>query len=389
MNHSESDNAGSTRRRSRVLHVIKGLGLGGAERLLVDMLAGGDRESFEYEAAYVLTRHDDLAPAMRDSMTPVHDLGARGDWDVGWLLSLRRLIVDRRYDIVHFHLPYTAALGRLALRTIPRGARPRVVYTEHSMWYEVTLPVRALNRAGIASDDALVVVSQASRQALPRALRDRARVVVHGIDLSDSPKLVHDRNRIALEVREELDVPPEDVLVLTVANLRIEKGYDVLLEAVDILSSRGVAARFISVGHGQLDEDLRARHRELGLGDRFKFLGLRTDVLRLMAGSDVFALPSHFEGLPVTLMEATSVGLPIVATAVGEIPRIFADGIDGLIVPPGRSDVFADAVERLVRDASLRKRMSASSLEHSKQFDVSAASRQVEQIYRELLDQTS
>jgi glycosyltransferase involved in cell wall biosynthesis len=198
-------------------------------------------------------------------------------------------------------------------------------------------PVRALNRIGIGSDDALIVVSQASKNALPRKLRDRARVVVHGIDLSGSPKLVHDRGRISLEVREELRIPPDEVLVLTVANLRTEKGYDVLLDAASSLSARGVPARLVSVGHGQQAESLQARHTELGLGERFQFLGMRTDVLRLMAGSDVFALPSHFEGLPVTLMEATSVGLPIVATAVGEIPRIFTDGADGLIVRPARA----------------------------------------------------
>lgn len=369
--------------------MIKGLGLGGAERLLVDMLANGDRESFEYEAAYILERYGDLAPALRSSMIPVYDLGARADWDLSWLFSLRRLIAQRRYDVVHFHLPYTAAVGRLAILSMPRSMRPRVVYTEHSMWYEVSFPVRMLNRAGIWADDALIVVSQASRQALPRALQERSRVIVHGIDLSGSPKLVNDRARLAREVREELQVPADNVLVLTVANLRVEKGYDVLLDAASILSNRGLRARFVSVGHGLMADELAQRHRTLGLGERFRFLGLRTDVLRLMAGADVFALPSHFEGLPVTLMEATSVGLPIVATRVGEIPNIFTDGSTALLVPPGRSDLFADAVERLVRDAPLRKQLSASSLELSKQFDVSSASRQVEQIYRDLLDTPS
>jgi glycosyltransferase involved in cell wall biosynthesis len=151
------------------------------------------------------------------------------------------------------------------------------------------------------------------------------------------------------------------------------------------LSARGVPARLVSVGHGQQAESLQARHTELGLGERFQFLGMRTDVLRLMAGSDVFALPSHFEGLPVTLMEATSVGLPIVATAVGEIPRIFTDGADGLIVPPGKSELLADAIERAVRDPALRKQLGQRSLEISAQFDVTAASRRVEDVYRELL----
>lgn len=377
--------ADRTRPPWRILVLIKELDVGGAERLVVDMAAQGDRSSFDYEVAYVLDALDGLSGALRSGGTPVHSLGARGDWDLAWTVTLRRLLVEGRYDLVHCHLPYAAAFGRLAARSLPRAIRPKLVYTQHCTWGEMVWPVRALTRATIGLDDALVTVSESSRQALPSSLQGRGRVVVHGVDVSRYADLRDARVRIRREVRAELGVPDGDALVLTVANLRPEKGYDVLLEAARFVAARAVPAVFASVGHGPLADDLRRVHGELGLGDRFRFLGLRDDVPRLMAGADVFVLPSHHEGLPVAVMEATSVGLPLVLSAVGELPRLFTDGVDALLVPPGRPEVLADSIARVVEDDALREKLGQASFERSATFDVRSATRDVEAIYRHLL----
>lgn len=372
-------------RPARVLLLIKCLDYGGAERLIVDMVARGDRTSFDYEVAYVLADSHRLADEVRATGTPVHALGARGDWDLKWTAALRRLLVDRRYDLIHFHLPYAASLGRLVVLSLPPGSRPKLVYTQHCTWNEMREPVRTLNRATIGLDDALVTVSEASRQGLPRALRPRAQVVIHGVDVARIAEMGTERDRIRGEVRDELGVGPDDVLVLAVANLRPEKGYDVLLEAARRLLAGGAPVSFASVGHGPLADELHRRHGDLGLGDRFRFLGPRADVLRLMTGADVFTLSSHHEGLPVAVMEATSAGMPLVLTAVGEIPNLFTDGVDALLVPPGHADALAEALERVVRDPALRHQLGKASLERSSLFDVTSAAHEVEDIYRRLL----
>ena len=375
-------------RRIRVLLVIKCLGYGGAERLLVDMVANRDAEEFHYEVAYVLASEDGLAPKIAADGTPVHALGAAGNWDVRWLVRLRALVAAGRFDIVHFHLPYTAALGRLGIATLPRSSRPAVVYTEHSAWDKMAVLVKALNRTTIGMDQSLIVVSEAAHQALPDALRPRARVIIHGIDLAPSRALVADRAAVRKSVRAELDVPDGDLLVLTVANLRPEKGYDVLLDAARIVTDRGLAVRFAAVGRGPLAEELDERHRALGLGAHFRFLGERSDVIRLLVGCDVFVLPSRQEGLPVTLMEATSTGTPIVATAVGGVPQVISDGADGIVVPAGDPAALADAIERVVLDPGLRRLLGEGAARRSAVFDVTAASREVEDIYRRLAGST-
>ena len=103
----------------RVLLVIKCLGYGGAERLLVDTVATADRRRFDYEVAYVLREQDALVPAMRAGGTPVHSLGAAHNADLRWMAALRRLLVIGHYDVVHFHLPYAAALGQLVVASFP------------------------------------------------------------------------------------------------------------------------------------------------------------------------------------------------------------------------------------------------------------------------------
>jgi glycosyltransferase involved in cell wall biosynthesis len=376
--------ASADRRRLRILLVIKGLGFGGAERLLMETVAAGDRSAFDYEVAYVLAGSDGLADAIRSGGTPVHSLGASRSADLTWLGRLRSLVVAGRFDVVHFHLPYAAGLGRLAVATVPRASRPAVVYTEHSLWNLAAVITKAINRAGISRDQSLIVVSQAAHDALPPTLQGRARVIVHGVSRTQADELTADRDRIRTEVRAELGVPDGELLLLTVANIRPEKGYDVLLEAARILAERKVPVRVVAVGGGPMEDEIRARHRALGLGDHLQLLGQRHDVLRLMAAADVYVLASHQEGMPVTLMEATSIGLPIVATSVGGVPQVVSDGVEGLIVPPGDPERLADAVQRVVDDPVLRERLGRAAREKSAMFDVTGSSREIEEIYREI-----
>jgi glycosyltransferase involved in cell wall biosynthesis len=202
--------------------------------------------------------------------------------------------------------------------------------------------------------------------------------------MSQADALIARHDEVRGSVRSELGVPDGQVLVTTVANFRAEKGYDVLLDAVHLLVDRAVPVRVLAVGQGPLEGEMHARSRALGLDGHVQFLGLRDDVLRLLAGSDVFVLASTQEGLPVALMEATSTGTPVVATAVGGVPQVIADGTDGLVVPPGDPVALADALERMVSDPALRHRMGAGAKRASAQFDVTAATREIEGIYRDL-----
>jgi len=138
------------------------------------------------------------------------------------------------------------------------------------------------------------------------------------------------------------------------------------------------------VGQGPLEAELRARHAELGLGDRFQFLGFREDCAQLMAASDLFCLSSRHEGLPVALMEALALGLPVVATAVGGIPELVAGGREAILVPPGCPNLLADALLEVIADPGLRRDMSQHALAKARALDAEPAVRRTEAVYREV-----
>jgi len=160
-------------------------------------------------------------------------------------------------------------------------------------------------------------VSEDVKASISARHRNPVQVLVHGIDV--------ERVRADLATRDttrrELGVDAGESLVVTVANLREGKNYPGLIEAAGLVVQRDVPARFVTAGQGQLADEVAALHRASGLGDRFRLLGYRDDTTRLIAAADLFVLASHHEGLPVTVMEALTLGVPVVATSVGGIPE--------------------------------------------------------------------
>jgi glycosyltransferase involved in cell wall biosynthesis len=369
--------------RPRILHLTKVLAVGGAEQLILSLTAAGDRERFDYHVAHVLRGESaHLTDGLLAAGATVHSLGASSHYDLRWLGRLRVLLVAESIDLVHLHLPYTASLGRLVVRSIPRDRRPRIVHTQHNLWEQTTPVVRVLHRTTYRLDDADIAVSEAARSALPAPLRARTEVLMHGLPTRDEsvPLLARD------EVRAEFDVAADEVLIVTVANLRKEKGYDVLLQAARQLVEEGLPVRFVAVGHGPLEADLRRQRDALGLGRHFTLTGFRSDARRIVAAGDLFVLASHFEAFPVAVMEALAEGVPIVSTAVGDVPRAVGERGAGLIVPRHDPVALADALRRLVVDPACRASMAEAARAAGTEFDIRSTAARVEEIYATLLE---
>jgi glycosyltransferase involved in cell wall biosynthesis len=362
--------------RTRVLWVLKGLGPGGAERLVVQHAAAGDRTAFEYEVAYLLPWKQHLVPELEALGVATHCLDVRTAADPRWVPRLRRLVRDGHFDVVHLHSPALAALARPVLHV--GGDRPALVYTEHNRWPSYHPLTRAANRATMRLDDATVAVSEDVRASMGKH-REHVEVIVHGIDTQGVRRHLAERGA----VRAELGVGEDELLAVTVANLRAAKGYPDLLAAARLVADRHAPIRFVAAGQGPLEAELRARVEELGLGDRFRLLGYAPDAARLVAGADLFVLASRHEGLPLAVMEALALGVPVVATRVGGLPELVEDGVSGVLVEPGDAAALAAAILTLTDDAT-RARLAAGATARGAHVDGRVAVARLDQIYADL-----
>lgn len=365
----------------RVLWVVKGLGPGGAERLLVAAARAHDPQRVQVECAYVLPHKDHLVAELEAAGVRCTCL-ATSPTNRTWPFALRRLIAGGRYDIVHAHSPLPAGVARLMARTLPPSRRPVTMSTEHNTWARHRAPTRWMNRLTSPLDAATIAVSEDAQESMSGSAAGRAVVLRHGIEIAATAAQAARRE----EIRAELGVGPEDVLVGMVAHVTRQKDYPNLLAATRRLLDWGVPVRVVAVGHGPLLEEMRARAAELGLADTVTFTGLRPDAVAIMAGCDIVTLASAWEGLPVTIMEALALGKPIVATAVGGVAEELHDGVDALLVPPGDSVALAAALRRAIEDPALRERLATAAATRAPEFDVRRAVATIEDIYERLAE---
>lgn len=365
--------------RVRVLALLKGLGPGGAEHLVFTAARQRDR-GYDLDVAYVLDWKDHLVGPLNEVEVRTRCIGGRSLADLRWLPRLRRLLADGGYDVVHVHSPAIAAVARLLWLTVRRGRRPALVSTEHNVWRSHLRLTRWANALTYPIGDAWLAVSAEVRSSLPSRLRQRTEVLVHGVVLDD---FLADASKRAA-ARAELGAADGDVVVLTVANLRRTKGYPDLLDAAATVLARHPGTRFVAVGQGPMEDELRRTAHELGLGERFTFLGYRADAGRLLAGADVFAIASHHEGYPVAVMEALAAGLPVVATTVGGMREAVVEGVNGILVPPGATADLADAIDSLVADAEVRARMGRASRDLAGSYDFGRTARRLSDLYADV-----
>ncbi len=324
--------------KKRILVLIKGLGIGGAEKLISDGAEFWDRDSYDYRVAYVLPWKDQVVPDLEDLGVPVKCIGSERGMRPGVVGALRSLMTEWETDLVHAHLPATGILARLT-------ARVPVVYTEHNVVTSYRLPTRLANRATYGRNAAVIAVSDAVGSSLTSYPGPDAKVIENGVSATLDPKA-------ASAARAELGVHQDQTLIVHVGNIRPHKGQSNLTSAVVELVKTHPEVVVVSIGGEKFEGDL-ARVQEgaqaAGVSDRLRFLGRRPDARAFTEAADVYVNPADFEGLPVSILEAMALGRPIVATDVGGVSSIINQHT-GVLVPPKNPKALADAIAALIDD---------------------------------------
>ncbi|HEU4642464.1 MAG TPA: glycosyltransferase [Gemmatimonadaceae bacterium] len=359
----------------RVALMLESDGPGGAEVMLLQLA-----EELRRRGHHVLPVGPDdgcgwLAARFRERGFEPATYSLRRPIDLRCLDQLTRLLRVRRVDVVHSHEFTMAVYGAAAARRT--GAR-HVITMHGGRYFAEQWRRRAALRWAARRSDALVAVSGATAEDLRRVLGlppHAVRVVPNGIEF---------RTGSRERVRAELGVGRDELLLVAVGNLYPVKGHMVLLRALAALRDASVARwRLAIAGRGEEEEPLRAFAAREGIADRVHLLGFRSDVPDILAAADAFVMPSLSEGLPLALVEAMSMALPILASDVGGIPEVVARGEEALLSPPGDADALAAALRDLLSHPERRAALGAAARRRAlRDFSARTMGDAYERIYR-------
>jgi glycosyltransferase involved in cell wall biosynthesis len=377
----------------RILHVVESLAAGGAERQLVNVITGTSPFGVEH-VVVALGGSQHVAGELRQRGYRVENLDVKSSWPaLPAARRVRRLVQLEDPDIVHSWMFHGDVAARLALSG---RVRPPLVTSVQTAPYEPEVRKAAgwprhsvaLRRFVDASTARLtrttfVACSQFVARSCIKRLRvspERVRHIYNAVQYGD---LVADTD--GRSIRRKVGIGSDAFVIGNVARLDRGKGQYRLIEAFVVAARQRDDLHLLIVGAGPLEDALRERAAAAGLADRVHLLGLRGDVGPVLHALDLFAFPSLFEGLPLAVIEAMAVGVPVIASSVGPLPEIISHGATGLLVAPQDTDGWASAIIDLAGDEPRRESLGRAGRDHVlRHFTIDATRQAWTDLYEQL-----
>lgn len=369
-----------------LLWLIDSLTAGGAEALTEQFARGHDARRWRLTVAYLKSiGGNEHQAALEQSGVPVVALGARHLRDLRSFRRLLGVLRDRRIELVHAHLAYASIWAAVAgrLRGIPTLASLHVLPGRERLLEREGMRRRLLVAAANRWLSGAVAVSEAAGRAWQAAgiRAAKLRVVHNGVDLGRFDSSPERRARVRARLGWEGSQP----VVLSVAVLREGKGVGEALEVVARARERLPRVRLAIAGDGPLRGSLQARAGSLGLDGCVDWLGHRPDVGDLLAGADLFLLPSRDDAFPTVLLEALAAGRAVIASRSGGIPEIVSGGA-GRLVDPDDLDGFAGALCELATNPAAAARCGTAGRRRAEdRFSIGAWCGRLDALYRTVL----
>lgn len=360
----------------RVAHLIETDGPGGAERIVVQLAAALQRDG----AANVVFLPADgegwLARQLEGSGVTIDHFHLQRPVSPQCARLLAQAFRRHRIAIAHSHEFSMAVYGAWASR---RVGIPHLITMHGGRYYAQRLRRRLALRAAMALSARTVAVSASLARHISRDLwfpQSRILTIPNGVRYARPERVT---------LRDELQLGPDDRLLVSIGNLYPVKGHRYLIDALALLADRYPTLHCAIAGRGDLAGALAARARDRGVASRIHLLGLRSDVAAILGAADIFVLPSLSEGLPLALLEAMFAGCPIVASDVGEVRVALAHGEAGVLVAPGDPAALAAAVDHLLRDTKQASDLGRRAAAHARaEYNVSQMVRRYVEVYRSL-----
>lgn len=363
-----------------IAQMIDGLRFGGAEQLILTFARALQRRNVKLTVITLKRDEPQMQQELQAMGVRVKPFHSRKLVDPVRFWKLWQFMRRERFDVIHTHLTMSNILGA----TVGRLSGIPVVTSLHntrtrsqSHMYHGRLEEWLLKY----SVQRVVAVGWSVAEVYQERLSPKPIVVIP--NAVPSPPVLSNESRE--DLRSSLSIGPENTLLIAVGRLEAQKAFDDLLIAFAELQETQPQTRLIIAGQGPDQTVLGDQIQELDLTGEAQLLGLRDDVPALLAASDIFVSSSHWEGLPLATLEALMAGLPVVVTAVGDVPRVVTDE-SGILVPPGQPKQLAAALRRVVVDDDLRRSLGQSAQRTANEsFEVEAWVDKILALYGELI----
>ncbi len=368
----------------RVFHVIDHLGLGGAQTFLFDLVVAQQKIDRITPILCCLTESTWLSAQLEKHNILTHYLNVdrRNPIQVAaimWRLTL--LMHHSDVDIVHTHLFVSGVFGRISAFILNK---PTVIHEQRNEVNAVPSWTQWIDYVLGKRTDSVICVSRSTQYYninKKRIKNSKTCVIPNSID-TDRFKL-NLTDKVKANLLSEFSIPEQFRIVIGVGRLVAQKRFDLFLRGAHFICRHEDNIVFLIVGDGPNRQALEKLSQELGIKSKVIFTGARQDVHSMLSISDVFLLTSDYEGLPLTLLEALSMGVPVIATAVDGTVEVLEGTSAGILAPPGDPLVIADAVLATLRDPLRCREMSEQGRRLVKEkYNINLISSRIERVYR-------
>ena len=361
----------------KILHVINSLNTGGAEKLLLDTIPLFNLRGVEVDLLVIDGKDYPYLNKLKENKnTKVLSLNSKNIYSP---LNIFKIIPYlSKYEIIHVHLfpaQYWVALAKVfSLSTV------KLVFTEHSTSNRriKSFFFKFIDRLIYSFYDKVVCITEEVRLVLKRHIKSESNkfvIIANGVDL----KLIYD-SLVSDRASLSADIANGDKLLIQVAGFRIEKDQKTVIKSLKYLPSH---VKVLFVGDGVFRTECEKLVKELGLQSRVFFVGIRTDVPSLLKMADISVVSSHWEGMPLSVIEGMATKIPVVAS---NVPGVFqlVDGV-GLLFEKGNDKELAKIIQELLADDKYYKKVAEAGFERAKQYDINSMVDKQIQLYNELL----
>jgi len=334
----------------KVCHILDSLNIGGLEKIAIDIIL--NLKGYDHQV-WCLKEKGELAAELVAKGIPVREFNFTGGLSIVSISRLVKELKKEHFTAIHCHGLFPSIWARVA--AILAGIPVRIVHchsTYYGLWFKERIKLRWLSYYTTA----IITVSEAVKKSLTEYIgisASRITVVYNGLE-DIAVQKIDNRDK----VRVMLGLAPDDFVICCLGRLVQMKGHRYLIEALSEVRKRQVRCKCLIIGDGPEKQKIEQQVKAMGLDDAVKLLGARRDIPELLSAVDLAVVPSILkEGLPLVLVEASVMSLPLVATDIGGSPEIVKDGLNGFIVEPKDAQALAEKIIYLIEHPGVCREM--------------------------------